>query len=60
MKSSFAILTALGIASLAQFASAADITGTVTLTGTPPPERPITPLNNDPVCGKMHASPVST
>ena len=60
MKSSFAILTAIGIASLAQFASAADITGTVTLTGTPPPEREITPLNNDPVCGKLHPSKVMT
>jgi plastocyanin len=59
MKLSFALLTAIGVA-LAQSASAADITGTVTLTGTPPDERPITPLNNDPVCGKLHPGPVST
>src|SRR5437016_2282060 len=60
MKLSFAILTAIGIAGLAQFASAADITGTVTLNGTPPPEREITPLENDPVCGKLHTGKVFT
>ncbi len=60
MKLSFALLTAIGVAGLAQFASAADITGTVTLTGTPPAEREITPLNNDAVCGKLHPGKVST
>lgn len=54
MKSSFALLIALGIAGLTQFASAGDITGTVTLNGTPPPEREITPVENDPACGKLH------
>src|SRR6201999_1879386 len=60
MKLSFALLTAIGVAGLAQWASAADITGTVTLSGTPPAEREITPLNNDPVCGKLHDGKVST
>ncbi|HEX4264345.1 MAG TPA: carboxypeptidase regulatory-like domain-containing protein [Verrucomicrobiae bacterium] len=60
MKLSFALLTAIGVAGLAQWASAADITGTVTLNGTPPPEREITPLNNDPVCGKLNSGKVST
>jgi plastocyanin len=60
MKLSFALFTAIGIAGLAQCASAADITGTVTLNGTPPPEREITPLENDPVCGKMHTGKVFT
>jgi hypothetical protein len=60
MKLSFALLTAIGIAGLTQWASAADITGTVTLSGTPPPEREITPLENDPVCGKMHSGKVFT
>jgi hypothetical protein len=60
MKLSFAILTAIGVASLTQFATAADITGTVTLKGTPPPEREISPLENDPVCGKMHTGKVMT
>jgi hypothetical protein len=60
MKSSFALLAAIGVAGLAQLASAADITGTVTLNGAPPAEREITPLNNDPVCGKLHSEKVTT
>ena len=51
---------AIGVASLAQVASAGDITGTVTLSGTPPPEKEIGPLENDPVCGKMHSGKVFT
>jgi plastocyanin len=60
MKLSFALLTAIGVAGLAQWVSAADITGTVTLNGTPPPEREITPVENDAVCGKLHQSKVFT
>jgi hypothetical protein len=60
MKLSFALLTAIGVAGLAQYASAADITGTVTLSGTPPAEREITPLNNDAVCGKLNGGKVTT
>jgi len=60
MKLSFALLTAIGVAGLAQCASAGDITGTVTLSGTPPPDRDITPLNADPVCGKLNGGKVST
>ena len=60
MKSSFALLTAIGIASLAQFATAADITGTVTLSGTPPAEIDIKPLLNDPVCGKLNGGKATT
>lgn len=60
MKLSFALLTVVGIASFAQLSSAADITGTVKLSGTPPSEREITPLENDPVCGKMHEGKVTT
>jgi hypothetical protein len=33
---------------------AADITGTITLKGTPPKEKDITPLKEDATCGKMH------
>lgn len=35
--------------------SAGDITGKVTLKGTPPAEKDITPLKADPTCGKLHA-----
>lgn len=38
---------------LAVGATAGDITGKVTLKGTPPAEKAITPLKNDPNCGKL-------
>jgi hypothetical protein len=60
MKLSFALLTAIGIAGLTQFASAGDITGTVTLNGAPPPEKEMTPVENDPFCGKLHEGKVMT
>ncbi|MGD0614081.1 MAG: carboxypeptidase regulatory-like domain-containing protein [Verrucomicrobiota bacterium] len=49
-----------GFAAFLQAAAAADITGTVTLTGTPPPERPITPLKDDPTCGKFYTEMPTT
>jgi plastocyanin len=39
---------------------AGDVTGTVTLKGTPPPEKPIAPLNADVNCGKVAKGPVTT
>lgn len=41
-------------------ATAGDITGSVTLKGTPPPEKDITPLMEDANCGKLHTGPVKT
>ena len=41
-------LTALSVS------HAADITGAITFKGTPPPEKEITPLENDPTCGALH------
>lgn len=46
-------LLAVAVAGAWQIASAGDITGTVTLKGTPPPEKPITQLTSDPNCGKL-------
>ena len=43
-----------------QFSSAADITGTVTLDGTPPAEKPYTPLKQDATCGKLHSETPTT
>jgi plastocyanin len=40
--------------------NAGDITGTVTLKGTPPKEKDITPLKEDPNCGKLHAQMPTT
>ena len=37
-------------------AAAGDITGTITLKGTPPPEKDITPLKEDATCGKLHTT----
>ncbi len=39
---------------------AGDITGTITLKGTPPKERDIAPLKDDPTCGKMHSTTPTT
>jgi plastocyanin len=39
---------------------AGDITGKVTLKGTPQPEKEIAPLKEDPNCGKLHTTPVKT
>jgi plastocyanin len=43
-----------------QIAGAGDITGTVTLNGTPPPEKNITPLKDDATCGKLHSEMPTT
>lgn len=47
---------ATGAASLV----AGDVNGTVTLKGTPPPEKAIAPLSADPNCGKAAKGPVNT
>ncbi len=52
------ILSAL-MASL-HAAHAADVTGTVTLSGTPPPEKDNNDIKNDANCGKLHTEPVKT
>jgi len=39
---------------------AGDITGTITLKGTPPAEKQITPLKDDPNCGKLHTEMPTT
>ncbi len=41
-------------------APAADIIGVITLTGTPPAEKEITPLMENPDCAKMHATMPTT
>jgi plastocyanin len=56
--------TALGIVAAiwvsSQIALAADITGTITLKGTPPKEKDITPLKEDATCGKLHSDMPTT
>jgi plastocyanin len=53
-------LLAIGLFSAGQIACAADITGVITLKGTPPPEKEITPLMENPDCAKMHATTPTT
>jgi hypothetical protein len=54
------VLGALAVAARFHTGYAADITGVVTLNGTPPPEKPITPLKEDATCGKMHTEMPTT
>ena len=50
----------IAVLAVALGARAADIIGTVTLNGTPPPEVPYTPLMNDPTCGAMYTTTPTT
>ena len=59
MKKSLLLLS-VGIFAACQTVNAGDITGTVTLKGTPPAEIPIAPLKNDPTCGPMYATMPTT
>jgi plastocyanin len=59
MHKSIALLLAAGVATTLSL-NAGDIAGTVTLKGTPPKEKDITPLKEDPNCGKLHASMPTT
>jgi len=49
-----------GLAGALQVALASDITGTVTLKGTPPKEKEITPVMEDANCSKMHTTVPTT
>ncbi len=51
-------VSVLGLAGC--LATAGDITGTITLKGTPPKEKDITPLKDDPTCGKLHTEMPTT
>jgi plastocyanin len=48
------------LAAALQVASAADITGTITLKGTPPKEKEITPVMEDANCSKLHTAVPTT
>ena len=57
MKNQVRFITILTLAAVLQSASAADITGTITLKGTPPPEKIIL---LPPDCGALHKTPIKT
>jgi plastocyanin len=50
----------IGLAAALQGVSAGDITGAVTLKGTPPKEKDITPVMEDANCSKMHSKVPTT
>jgi hypothetical protein len=54
MNKTTVLLTLSALTAACQLAAAGDITGTITLKGTPPKEKDITPLKDDPTCGKLH------
>jgi hypothetical protein len=60
MKRNSALWIIAGLAGTLQIASAGDIIGTVTIKGTPPKEKDITPLKDDANCGKFHAEMPTT
>jgi len=59
MKRTCAFVIITSLVSL-QALHAGDISGTVTLKGTPPPEKEIPQIKEDPNCGKLHAEAVKT
>jgi plastocyanin len=60
MKKSSTLIMVSGLVAALQVAAAADITGTVTLKGTPPKEKDITPVMEDANCSKLHTTVPST
>src|ERR1043166_4239513 len=60
MNKTTALIVSLALAAGFQAAFAGEITGTVTLKGTPPKEKDITPLKDDPTCGKLHTEMPTT
>ncbi|SRR5258706_2344712 len=60
MKKTFALITVAGLATSLQLAYAGDISGKITLKGTPPKELENTQITSDANCSKLHTGPVTT
>jgi len=60
MKKTTTLFSAAALLVAVQLATAGDITGTITLKGTPPKEKDITPLKEDATCGKLHSEMPTT
>src|SRR5215472_18036704 len=60
MRNLVAVMALAGMTLALHTASASDITGTITLKGTPPKEKEIQPLKDDPNCGKFHTEMPTT
>jgi hypothetical protein len=59
MKLNSVLVIAAGLCVASQV-TAGDITGTVTLNGAAPAEKPVTPLKDDPTCGKFYSDMPTT
>jgi hypothetical protein len=60
MKLNRSLAVVAGFTAALQLATAGNITGKVTLKGTPPPEKEISQVKDDVNCGKLHTEPVKT
>src|SRR5690348_14805210 len=60
MKINLTLAAVASFAAALQIANAGSITGKVTLSGTPPAEKEITPLKEDATCGKLTAGTPTT
>jgi plastocyanin len=60
MNKTTVLIIVAGLVAGLQTAPAGDIIGTVTLKGTPPKEKDITPLKEDATCGKLHTEMPTT
>jgi len=60
MNKSTILIIVIGLAAGLQVTIAGDITGTVTLKGTPPKEKEITPVMEDANCSKLHTKAPTT
>jgi plastocyanin len=60
MRNIVAVMALAGMTLALQTAPASDITGTIMLKGTPPKEKEITPLKDDPNCGKFYTETPTT
>jgi plastocyanin len=60
MNKTTALLTLTTVAAALFTAAAGDITGTISLKGTPPKEKDIVPLKEDMNCGKLHSDMPTT
>jgi len=56
MKKTFVLVIVAGLGAAFQVATAADISGAITLKGTPPPEKEITPIQADANCSKLYTA----
>jgi len=60
MKKAFVLTVAAGMLTAVSVVRAGDISGTVSMKGTPPKEVDIAPLKSDPTCGKLHTDMPTT